>query len=181
MKSTIKTATNDRAPTATATYHSRPNRAMTNEQGMQDSQAPSEERRPKVAPPAAGACKLLAAVYAQPAAAASWSPSDFTLLGARGPQLVDLGRCTRSKHKPSLPTTSMAQRMRRGSIGRAAAARRAAAGPAAAGSEEAAGSSQLTVIRIPAGRIDLLVDRFQPACTLVDRIQPACTLVDHAS
>jgi hypothetical protein len=30
-------------------------------------------------------------------------------------------------------------------------------------------------------RIDLLVDRFQPPCTLVDRIQPACTLVDHAS
>ena len=30
-----------------------------------------------------------------------------------------------------------------------------------------------------AARIDLLVDRFQPACTLVDRIQPACTLVDQ--
>jgi hypothetical protein len=64
---------------------------------------------------------LLAAVYAQTAAAAPWSPFDFTLLGARGPQLVNLGRCTRSKHKPSLPTTSMAQKMRCGSIGRDAA------------------------------------------------------------
>jgi hypothetical protein len=56
MKSTIKTDTKDRAPTATATYHSRHNRAMINGQGMQGSQAPPEERWPKVAQPAVPAC-----------------------------------------------------------------------------------------------------------------------------
>jgi hypothetical protein len=34
-------------------------------------------------------------------------------------------------------------------------------------------------VPLPRWRIDLLVDRIQPPCTLVDRIQPPCTFVDQ--